>query len=44
MTNEEKDKKLAELRILWKQEKDPVKRKIIEKRADLILRTIHTLI
>lgn len=44
MTLEDKQKRLAELRVMWKKEPDPVKRKIIEKRAWMIKKTIHTLI
>jgi hypothetical protein len=44
MTNEEKQKKLAELRLQWKHATSEVDRKIIEKRANLIKRTIKTLL
>mgnify|MGYP003395340376 CR=1 FL=1 len=44
LTLEEKQKKLAELRVLWKTAQTPVDRKVIEVRAMLLKKSIKTLI
>lgn len=40
MTQQEQDQHIDRLRNEWKQETDPIKRKIIEKRV-LLLKKIH---
>lgn len=44
MTIEQKYKRIEELREAWRQAKNDVDRKIIEARASMIKRTMHTLV